>query len=190
MKNERDYVAVVYNEQDRPFTAYPDQLARHLFNRYNIEPGSKLLDIGCGRGEFLRGFLRCGARGYGVDRSCAAATLCHDAELRSADLENEALPFEDDFFDVVFSKSVIEHFYYPERLMKEIYRVLKPGGLVITRCAPTGSLIIKFISRTTHTALLSCNRLCVISNSFMVSKISRSSVLGSCLFFGGAGVCC
>src|SRR3990172_9486524 len=108
MKNERDYVAVVYNEQDRPFTAYPDQLARYLFNRYNIEPGQNLLDIGCGRGEFLRGFMRCGAQGYGVDRSCAAATLCPDAELRTADLENDALPFEDDFFDVVFSKSVIE----------------------------------------------------------------------------------
>lgn len=134
MKNEHDYVAVVYNEHDRPFTTYPDQLTRYLFNRYNIEPSPKMLDIGCGRGEFLRGFLRCGAQGYGVDRSYAAATLCPDAELRTADLENEALPFEDDFFDVVFSKSVIEHFYYPERLMKEIYRVLKPGGLVITLC--------------------------------------------------------
>lgn len=134
MSNGRDYVAVVYNEQDRPFTAYPDRLARYLFNRYNIEPDQKLLDIGCGRGEFLRGFMRCGTKGYGVDRSRAAAALCPDAELRTSDLENEALPFEDDFFDVVFSKSVIEHFYYPEKLMQEIYRVLKPGGLVITMC--------------------------------------------------------
>lgn len=134
MSSERDYVTVVYNEQDRPFTSYPDQLARYLFNRYNLESDQKLLDIGCGRGEFLRGFMRCGAQGYGVDRSRAAAALCPDAELHTADLENDALPFEDDFFDVVFSKSVIEHFYYPERLMQEIYRVLKPGGLVITLC--------------------------------------------------------
>ena len=92
------------------------------------------MDIGCGRGEFLNGFMRCGLHGYGVDRSFAAATLCPDAELLNADLENEALPFDDDFFDVVFSKSVIEHFYYPEQLMQDIYRVLKPGGLVITIC--------------------------------------------------------
>jgi SAM-dependent methyltransferase len=134
MSNQRDYVAVVYNEQDRPFTAYPDELARYLWNRYSIQPGTKVLDIGCGRGEFLRGFMRCGAKGYGVDRSRAAETLCPEAELRIADLENDLLPFEDDFFDVVFSKSVIEHFYYPEKLVKEIYRVLKPGGLVITMC--------------------------------------------------------
>ena len=32
----------------------------------------------------------------------------------------------------VYSKSFIEHFYYPEQVFKEIYRVLKPGGNVIT----------------------------------------------------------
>ena len=98
MNKKRDYVAVVYNDQDRPFTAYPEQLACYLVTRYNIEQGQKLLDIGCGRGEFLNGFMRCGLHGYGVDRSFAAATLCPDAELLNADLENEALPFDDDFF--------------------------------------------------------------------------------------------
>jgi len=134
MSNQRDYVKVIYNEKDRPFTAYPDQLSRYIFNRYNIELGQKVLDIGCGRGEFLRGFIRCGAQGYGVDRSLTAAALCPDAELRTANLDHEALPYGDNFFDVVFSKSVIEHFYYPEHLMIEIHRVLKPGGLVITLC--------------------------------------------------------
>ncbi len=130
----RDYIAVTYDLKRLPITSYPEQLSHYLFNRYNIQTASKLLDIGCGRGEFLRGFMRCGAQGYGVDRSRAAEALCTDAELRIADLENDLLPFEDDFFDVVFSKSVIEHFYYPEKLVKEIYRVLKPGGLVITMC--------------------------------------------------------
>ena len=44
------------------------------------------------------------------------------------------MPFEDNYFDVVFSKSVIEHFHNPEILVEEIFRVLKPGGLVITMC--------------------------------------------------------
>ena len=132
--NQRDYVAVVYNEQERPFTTYPDQLARYLVSRYGIDPGHRLLDIGCGRGEFLRGFMDCGLQGYGVDRSRAAAQLCPEAELRTTDLESAPLPFNDDSFDIVFSKSVIEHFYFPERLIQEVYRVLKPGGLVITMC--------------------------------------------------------
>ena len=69
-----------------------------------------------------------------MDRSRAVEKHCPEAELRTADLENEALPFEDSELDVVYSKSVLEHFYYPERLISEIYRVLKPGGRVITMC--------------------------------------------------------
>ena len=133
-KPQRDYVDIVYNEIDRPLTKYPAQLARYLFERYQIKPGQKLLDIGCGRGEFLGGFIDCGVTGYGVDRSRSAEKYCPGADLRTADLENDSLPYEDDFFDVVYSKSVIEHFYYPERLVREIHRVLKPGGIVITLC--------------------------------------------------------
>ena len=93
-----------------------------------------MLDIGCGRGEFLRGFIDCGVRGHGVDRSKTAEKYCPEAELRSADLENEPIPYPDNYFDVIYSKSVIEHFYFPEKLVQEIFRVLKPGGLVITMC--------------------------------------------------------
>ncbi len=129
-----DFVDVTYDPKRLPFTAYPDKLACYLFDRYGIKPGQKLLDIGCGRGEFLRGFIGCGVKGYGVDRSRAAEKYCPEAELLNTDLENERLPFEDNFFDVIFSKSVIEHLYYPEKLVSEIHRVLKPGGLVITMC--------------------------------------------------------
>ena len=66
-KPQRDYVAVTYNEKDRPFTQYPDKLAHYLSLRYELPKGSKILDLGCGRGEFLRGFIRCGLNGYGVD---------------------------------------------------------------------------------------------------------------------------
>jgi len=132
--SKNDYVEVIYNEKDRPFTTYPDQLTRYLTDRFAIQTGSSLLDVGCGRGEFLRGFIRCGATGYGVDRSSAASKICPEADLRYANIENEEIPFEDNCFDVVFSKSVIEHFYYPEKLIEEIYRVLKPGGMIITMC--------------------------------------------------------
>ena len=129
-----DYVSVVYDETSRPLTNYPSLLSKYLFDRYRLMEGQLILDIGCGRGEFLRGFIDCGMRGYGVDQSRAAEKYCPEADLKVADLENEKLPYADDTFNVVYSKSVIEHFYYPERLIAEIYRVLKPGGLIITLC--------------------------------------------------------
>lgn len=129
---QRDYVAVTYNEKDRPFTQYPDKLALYLSLRYKLLKGSKILDLGCGRGEFLRGFILCGLNGYGVDQSVAAKSICPEAEILQSDLENESLPYNDDYFDVIYSKSVLEHFYYPEKLVQEIFRILRPGGMVIT----------------------------------------------------------
>ena len=127
-------MSVVYNELDRPLTLYPDKLARYLFERFDLKPGFTFLDVGCGRGEFLRGFIQCGVAGYGVDQSRAAEQYCPNATLKISDIENDGIPYEDSFFDVVYSKSVIEHFYYPERMVKEIFRVLKPGGMIITLC--------------------------------------------------------
>lgn len=132
--SKRDYVDVIYNEQDRPLTTYPGKLARHLFDRYAMSPRQKLLDIGCGRGEFLAGFIACGVEGYGVDRSRAAEKYCPAAELRTSDLERDGIPYADGFFDIVYSKSVVEHFHEPDKLLLEMFRVLKPGGLAITLC--------------------------------------------------------
>lgn len=128
----RDYVSVVYNENERPLTDYPDRLTRYLSRRYRMPPGESILDIGCGRGEFLRGFIRCGLKGFGVDQSPSAQKMCPGAEVIQSDLENYSLPYDDARFKYIFSKSVLEHFYYPEKLVREIYRILKPGGTVLT----------------------------------------------------------
>jgi len=147
---KRDYVAVTYNENDRPFTEYPDKLARYLVQRYNLTAKQKLLDIGCGRGEFLRGFMRCGLQGYGVDQSMLATNICPDAEIKQSNLEKDNLPYDDNFFDVIFSKSVLEHFYYPENLVQDIYRVLKPGGMVITMVPDWETIYKMFYEDYTH----------------------------------------
>jgi len=148
--SQRDYVSVIYNEEDKPFTLYPDILARYLSARYDMKEGSRFLDLGCGRGDFLRGFIRCGLNGHGVDRSDAAKSICPEAEILQSDLANEPLPYDDNSFDIVFSKSVLEHFYYPERLVQEIYRILRPGGLVITMVPDWGSMYKTFYDDFTH----------------------------------------
>lgn len=156
---QRDYVAVIYNENEKPFTAYPDLLARYLVTRYELSKGVKILDLGCGRGEFLRGFIRCGLTGYGVDQSSIAKSVCPEAEILQSDLENEPLPYDDNTFDVVFSKSVLEHFYYPEKLVKEIYRIIRPGGLVITMVPDWEAVYKTFYEDYTHRTPFTVNSL-------------------------------
>ena len=133
MKNiKQDYVNVIYNQKNKAFTTYPRKLAFFLYKKYKLKKNIKFLDLGCGRGEFLKGFISCGVKGYGIDRSSAAKKYCPEANLKIFDLENNLLPYPNNYFDVVYSKSVIEHFYYPEKLIEEIFRILKPGGKIIT----------------------------------------------------------
>ena len=53
---KKDYIEVVYNETDVPFTSYPKKLTKYLSKKYNIQKKNNLLELGCGRGEFLKGF--------------------------------------------------------------------------------------------------------------------------------------
>ncbi|MDB2676319.1 class I SAM-dependent methyltransferase [Amylibacter sp.] len=127
-----DYIKVIYSKDAKPFTSYPFVLTKYLFEIYRIQKGATLLDLGCGRGEFLNGFIDLGIDGHGVDFTDAAVDLCPHATIKQADIENDGLPYPDNYFDVVFSKSVIEHFHNPDIMIKEVFRCLKPGGLVIT----------------------------------------------------------
>lgn len=129
---QKNYVDVTYDESHHPYTAYPNLLSRYLTKRFQLKAGSTLLDVGCGRGEYVKGFALSGLKVSGLDRSLQARKLCPEAEVRMIDLENDPFPFSENSFDVVFNKSVIEHTYYPEKLVLEMLRVLKPGGLLIT----------------------------------------------------------
>ena len=149
MTEKKDYVEIIYNTNDRPLTEYPDKLTKYLADRFCLIEGAKILDLGCGRGEFLRGFIRSGLLGYGFDQSDSAKELCSEAEIKTGNLEKK-LPYEDNSFDYIYSKSVIEHFYYPEKLVEEIYRVLKPGGLVITMTPDWEVIYQMFYEDYTH----------------------------------------
>lgn len=131
---KRDYVDVIYNEIAKPYGLYPKYLTSYIAKRFNFFPKQKLLEVGCGRGEFANGFMSLGLDVYCVDKSSAAKKLYPKLKLEEINLEDDSIPFPDNFFDIVYSKSVVEHFYFPEKIFKEMYRVLKPGGTLITLC--------------------------------------------------------
>ena len=115
------YLRLKYSERRAPATGYPDRLAAHLTETVFERPG-RLLDLGCGRGDFLEAFRRAGFDTVGAD--------IHDdrhTEAVFADID-EPLPFADDEFDFVFSKSVVEHLSDALVALAEIRRVLRPGG--------------------------------------------------------------
>ena len=64
--------------------------------------------------------------GYGVDFTNLAKKHCPNAKLFQADIENNGMPFENNYFDIIFSKSVIEHFYDPAILIKNVKDASSP----------------------------------------------------------------
>jgi len=79
---------------------------------------SLVLDLGCGDTKYRPNFEHLGFRYVGLDYSSKDATLLGDAH---------ALPFEDESFELIFSRSVFEHLQHPIVAMNEAYRVLKPN---------------------------------------------------------------
>lgn len=103
--------------------------------------GSRVMEIGCGRGGFVPALLAAGARqivaadfsetAVAKARSYAEAQGLSDVEFRVEDIEAIKLPPEQ--FDVVVSCETIEHVPHPERAVAELARILRPGGhLVLT----------------------------------------------------------
>ena len=96
--------------------------------------GRRVLDVGCGTGVDLVRFAAGGAKTTGVDIADRAIGLARQnfahrglpAELLVAD--GERLPFADGQFDFVFAHGVAQYTTDGPRLVREVYRVLKPGG--------------------------------------------------------------
>jgi len=129
----KDYVAVQYDLERRPLTGYPAKLAKRLADLHEISVGAKLLEVGAGRPDFLNGFRLAGMDVYGCDISKTSESACKKEKIpfKYVNLENGKLPYKSEIFDVVYSKSVIEHMLDPIAFVTESFRVLKPGGLLL-----------------------------------------------------------
>ena len=83
---------------------------------------AKVLDLGCGPKDQAPCFESLGCLYVGIDVHGEAADALADAH---------ALPFLDDAFDCVFSYAVLEHLWSPNVAVREVTRVLRPGGLYV-----------------------------------------------------------
>lgn len=144
------YIDVVYSSKNKPFTNYPSKLINYLIKKFCINSDSSVLELGCGRGEFLNEFTNNKMKGFGIDISNYAANFCKNSEIKVVDITKENIPYPDNSFDVVFSKSFIEHFYYPENIFKEAYRVLKPSGVLINLTPEWPYIYRSFYEDFTH----------------------------------------
>jgi len=98
--------------------------------------GKKILDLGRGRGDFLLQCYREGLDVIGVDINPEYIEISEEKIKNNGFKPNiilakgEELPFEDSYFDFINCNEVLEHTNNPEKVLSEIYRVLKKDGVV------------------------------------------------------------
>jgi SAM-dependent methyltransferase len=96
-----------------------------------IGEGKHVLDLGCRSGALTRHFLE-GNDVVGVDVDAAALSKAEELgiDVITADVE-EPLPLESETFDAVVAGELLEHVRFPQALVAEVRRVLKPGGVFV-----------------------------------------------------------
>ena len=128
--------AAAYDRSFAPLCAYP---VHALLDLAAAGAGSRVLDVGTGTGTVAAAAAARGARVTAVDADAGMVELCAArvpaADVREATLP--ALPFADGEFDAVVANFVINHVADPAAAVRELRRVVRPGGRVAVTIWPS-----------------------------------------------------
>jgi putative peptidoglycan lipid II flippase len=143
---DRDYFLSACEGYEEFAASEGRDLSRRLMAAFavaSIEPGARVLDVGCGRGEVLRRCNQLGAEAHGIDYATAAVAMSRpvmiDGEAAGVyQADAKCLPFADATFDRALMFDIVEHLYPWEldRALQEVRRVLRPDGLLVVHTAP------------------------------------------------------
>lgn len=131
-----------YSEEHQRFLAMRSAAIDAAFFLPYLRPGMRLLDCGCGVGSITVGLAEAVAPGEAVGMDIderqltAARTLAQSRgtpNLTFAQGSIYALPFPEASFDAVFANTVLEHLHDPLAALREMRRVLRPGGVAGVR---------------------------------------------------------
>jgi ubiquinone/menaquinone biosynthesis C-methylase UbiE len=117
----------------------------------------RMLDVGCGKGLFLRDFTAGLRRRYSVQTIQATGVdlvrspgdhfreVCSDFKFVQQNLDGQPLPFADGSFDFLSCNHVLEHIFETEKLVREFRRVLGPQGLCVISVPNTAAWVNRFL---------------------------------------------
>jgi SAM-dependent methyltransferase len=148
--------AVYGREHEFGTREFFDEVERHRYQEYapwmpevmgfRDFAGARLLEVGCGMGTDLLQFARGGADVTGVDLTPRSIQISqkhfalYNARGDFAISDGEKLPFASESFDVVYSNGVLHHTPDTAGAVREVNRVLRPGGLARVMLYHRGSL--------------------------------------------------
>lgn len=112
-----------------------------------IPPNTIVCDVGCGSGcVLLKSIKDKISRGYGFDNLIEDRKF-DNIDLKMLNMDIEVLPLEDSSVDVVTALAVLEHFENPLFILQQVFRILKPGGmLLLTTPTPMAKPVLEFLA--------------------------------------------
>ncbi|KLI32515.1 class I SAM-dependent methyltransferase [Brachyspira hyodysenteriae] len=138
--------ASIYDEKDTIYYSKYGKISCNYMSEYlkNIDY-NKLLDIGCGTGYLINMLkkYKATAEFYGLDLSEEMINISKSKNIKDAEFilgSANKLPFNDNTFDIVTCIQSFHHYPYPDEAMKEVYRVLKKGGIYILSDTGVGGI--------------------------------------------------
>ena len=120
----------------RKFIAHDDRyeiMTKYLQEELSGRKDLQILDVGCGDGVYeklLDPQIISSNKFFGLDISDLQrerSKIVFD-EIKEMDFDKDAIPYGDGRFDYVICSEVVEHLFFPEKILIEIQRVLKRGG--------------------------------------------------------------
>ena len=168
-----DWEASTYDEKWS--ISYDERCISYARDRFTTIAGADgwpypdALELGCGTGFFLLNLMQAGVIEHGSVTDISpgmvevakrnAASLGLDVEGRVADAET--LPYDDESFDLVVGHAVLHHIPDVEQSLREVMRVLKPGGRFVFAGEPTkyGDVVARKLSQLTWFAATNVTRL-------------------------------
>ncbi|HEY0548736.1 MAG TPA: methyltransferase domain-containing protein [Verrucomicrobiae bacterium] len=119
--------------------AYADHLAAwdaSLYSKYAetlkpASPGARVLDVGCGVGQVVAQLDQAGFEAHGVDVSQPNIERAKKVCPRCRLYDGRKLPFADNYFASAGALNVLEHVDEPEAFVRDVVRVVAPGGKVV-----------------------------------------------------------
>jgi len=132
------------------------------------QPGEHILDIGCGDGAYDKKIAGVGAIVTGIDihekRLSAARKYNQNERTRYLFMDASRMNFPEATFDKVMSLCVLEHLNDDELVMRNIYRVLKPGGLFVFSADSLSKSEITSAERSRHQQRYAVNTFYTVKN--------------------------
>lgn len=132
---------------------FPTEKEQFDFNVLYLKNSNnnKLLDIGCGNGNFIKKLQGFGWDTYGIDMDEKAIAYCKSKKLNVSAGDIFSQNFNTNQFDVITINNVIEHLRHPIKVINKVYELLKPGGKLIVVTPNTESdLFFKYRSFWYH----------------------------------------